>query len=355
VHSYNRHVRGVEVIVVGAGVMGAATASALARAGRRVVLLEQFETGHKRGSSHGTSRIFRLSYPDPLYVGMAQEALALWRELEGLLGERLLLSTGGLDAGGSVDAHVSALSERGIEYEVLAPQEACARWPFLRFDRAGPPVLYQRDSGILLADRAVRGLAGAAVAAGAELSQGTRAIELHERSDGVDVVTSQGQLGAEAVVVTAGPWAKPLLWRAGIEVPTRVTRETVGYFHAPETFPPTVVEWGTPAVYALPAPGQGLKAGEHQAGPTVDPDSTPKLDRESLARVEAWVARRYAGASAPPHRAETCLYTNAPNESFVLERHGRVVVGSACSGHGFKFAPLIGHRLAALAAEVLSG
>jgi sarcosine oxidase len=154
---------------------------------------------------------------------------------------------------------------------------------------------------------------------------------------------------AETVVITAGPWSSKVLSPLGIELDVRPTRETVSYFHAPSDGWPTLVEWGDPSLYALASLGQGLKAAEHIAGPTADPDGGGGVNRESVARVSAWVAERFPGADPTPHLSETCFYTNTADESFILDRHDAVVVGSACSGHGFKFAPLIGARLAALA------
>jgi sarcosine oxidase len=112
------------------------------------------------------------------------------------------------------------------------------------------------------------------------------------------------------------------------------------------------VDWGDPSIYGLPSPGQGIKVGEHIAGPTTDPEDEVGPDPAAVERLDAWVAERYPGAEATAHYAETCIYTNTPDEHFVLEHHGRIVVGSPCSGHGFKFAPLIGRRLAALAGAV---
>lgn len=154
-------------------------------------------------------------------------------------------------------------------------------------------------------------------------------------------------LGHERVVVTAGGWARELLARADIDLPTRATRETVAFFRTNESFP-TLVDWGDPAVYALPDPTYGLKVGEHIAGPTTDPDDEGAVNEASVARLRDWVAERFATVDPEPVHAETCIYTNTPDEHFILERVGDIVIGSACSGHGFKFAPLIGTRLADL-------
>jgi sarcosine oxidase len=166
------------------------------------------------------------------------------------------------------------------------------------------------------------------------------------------VRTEDGTLRARVAVVTAGGWARDLLVGAGVELRTVTTRETVAYFALDGAAPPTLVEWGRAgAAYALPSPGEGIKAGQHRATHAVDPDTEPVVDPESVERVAAWVAERLPRAARTAHRVETCLYTNTADEGFVLERHDRLVVGSACSGHGFKFAPLIGRRLAGLALE----
>ena len=335
------------VIVIGAGVMGAATAYALARRGQPVVLIEQFFIGHKRGSSHGASRIFRLSYPDPMYVSMAQQALPLWRALEGESGEPLLMTTGGVDTGTALAEHAAALTACGAPFELLEGAKLNSRVQGLHL----PPdqtALFQPDAGVVAADRAVAVFARRAAARGAEVQEGVKALSVEQHDGWSEVRTNKGRLSARAVVVTAGAWAVGLLDEAAIELAVRPTRETIAYFRL-DAVPPTVVDWAEPAVYALASPGHGIKAGEHRAGPTVDPDEEGPPDQASIARLRAWVAERYPDADPDPHHAETCLYTNTPDNDFDLERHGDIVVGSPCSGHGFKFAPLIGERLADLA------
>ena len=338
--------------VVGAGVMGAATARALARAGHEVAVFEQFPLGHVRGSSHGESRIFRYSYPDPMYVAMAIEALPLWRELEGETGTELLRTTGGLDRGKALDDHVRALEDNGALYEVLAPDEVEARFPWLTIDEG--PALFQPDAGVIAAGRAVETFLASARAHGAVTRSNTKVNSLEPEEDGVRVAAGGEAPGFDVVVVTAGAWAKPLVAPLGIDLPTRPTRETVAYFDLEEPRLTTIVEWGDPAIYALPSGDRSVKVGEHIAGPTTDPDEDGVANEESVRKLTDWVTRRIPAADPAPRYAETCIYTNTPDESFVLERHERIVVGSPCSGHGFKFAPLIGKRLTALAEEVMA-
>ena len=337
-----------DVVVVGAGIMGSATAWWLARSGARTLLLERFRVGHDRGSSHGSSRIFRLSYPDPGYVGMAQESLELWRHTEAEAGDELLVTTGGLDLGPGIEANHAALTECGARSKMMLATELARRFPFLRHDGPG---LWQPDSGVLMADRAWAAFQTLARGHGAELREEAVVDGVEQSQDGAVVHTASDSFACSACVVTAGAWARELLAPAGIALDTRATRETISYFSYEGPPPPTVAEWVSPLRYALPAPGLGLKAGEHLAGPTADPNETGTVDHDSIARVGEWLAALYPGVGHSPHHSETCLYTNTRNEDFVVERHGSVVAGSPCSGHGFKFAPLIGKGLAELALE----
>jgi sarcosine oxidase len=340
-----------DVIVVGAGVMGAAAARCLAQAGRRTLLLEQFRIGHKRGSSHGPARIFRLSYPEPEYVAMAQEALALWRELEQESDRVLLTTTGGLDVGPDVDSNAGALEEGDAPFKFIAPDDAADRWPFMDLSHA-ERILLQPDAGVLAADDAVRAFASGAMKSGATIYEETPVQEIDVDGDAATIRAAGQHYVGETVVVTAGAWAKSLLESVDIDLPVRPTRETVAYWNLGDR-PPALVEWGDPSVYSLWSSVHGLKAGEHIAGPDTDPDEPGSVNDESVDRLSKWIATRFPGVDPEPVHTETCLYTNTADESFILERHGRVVVGSPCSGHGFKFAPLIGKRLAALATEGL--
>lgn len=334
-----------DAIVVGAGIMGSATAYALASSGRSVLVLEASEIGHRRGSSHGRSRIFRFSYPDVRYVRMAQEALPLWRVLEEASGRDLLIPTGGFDLGDGVEQNLAALEACGATAELVADEDIRQRWPQVRIP-ADRQALYSPDAAAVRAGDAWRAFIDLARRAGGDVRTGVRAVRL-DRS-GVVTTEDGATHRADSVVVTAGAWARPLLATAGIDLAVRPTRETVAYFELPGGPPPAFVEWGNPTIYALTDPGGGLKVGEHIAGPEADPDTDGAPDEGSIERITRWVSERFPQAARTPHQTETCFYTNTRDESFVLERHDNIVVGSPCSGHGFKFAPLIGKRLAQL-------
>ena len=325
-----------EVVVIGAGVMGLAAARALTQAGRDVVVCEQFELGHERGSSHGNARIVRLSYPDERWVRLAQESFPLWRELEAESGRRLLDLHGTLDLGNWAPNR-DALTVCGAPFDVLDAGQIEHRFG-IRAD-PGDRGLFQADGGIIRADEAL-----AALADGVELREGVRVASVGEDGDGV----TAGDVRARAAVVTAGAWAPALA-----AVDATPTVETVSFFDLDRPVPSVIdTTTGPSSGYALSSPGGGLKAGLHQSGRPTDPDEVGIPDRELAARTAAWIERRFPGAG-PPRQTETCLYTIRENDDFLLERRGRIVVGSPCSGHGFKFAPVIGRRLAELALEAL--
>jgi sarcosine oxidase len=334
-----------EVVVVGAGVMGLASARSLERAGRDVLVLERFRIGHERGSSHGSSRIFRLSYDDPEWVAMGQESLRLWRELEDASGRELLSLTGSLDAGRDQRALRDALEASGARFELLGSGEADRRFGISLGDGE---VLLQPDGGVVWAARALE-----LFAAGPEIREDTRVSRLEPATDGVRLETSAGPIEAGVAVVAAGAWTKPLLATAGIDLPAAVTRETVVYFeHERAGTLPAVVDWNVEEgrhAYSLAAGDGLLKTGLHHSGVPADPDDEGGPDLDVVASVSDWVRRRFPSAGTEPVRTETCLYTSIEDDRFVMQPHGPVVVCSACSGHGFKFAPLIGRRVAELA------
>jgi len=329
----------VNVAVVGAGIMGAATAYALARDGHDVTLYEQFEVGHTRGSSHGRSRIVRLAYPEVEFVELAKESFAGWRELEREAGTELLELNGLLELVDDPEQGSSAaLDAAGAEYELLTPDAARSRWPVGVPD--GWSALFQPEAGIVRADLAHRAFVERAVARGAQLRE-------HSRVDSPDDVDG------EAVVLTVGSWVS----RFFPDLPVHTTRETVAYFRREGAPLPSVVQLDPVtrghAMYSLHDPVHGLKAGVHHGGAHVGPEDESGPDPELVERAAEWVAQTYPDADSEPVAAETCMYTTTPDTHFILERRGRVVIGSPCSGHGFKFAPAVGARLARLAADIL--
>lgn len=331
-----------DVVVVGAGVIGLAAARELARAGREPLVLEQFRLGHTRGSSHGATRIFRLAYEEPEWVRLAQEALPLWRELEAESGETLLELTGLVDLPEDPDRLTATLDATGTPYELLDAEQVERRFGLAT---SCCKAVWQPDAGVVMAERAMR-----AFAAGPAIREETRVTEIAPAAEGVRVETDGGPIEAAIAVVAAGAWARGLLAGAGIDLPVVATRETVAYFRLVDERPvPSVIDYRQRETYALTAGPGTVKVGVHRSGPPAGPDEPGTVDGDVVDFASRWAATTFRLARPEPVAVETCLYTNTSDARFVLERHGPIVVCSACSGHGFKFAPAVGRRVAELA------
>jgi monomeric sarcosine oxidase len=343
----------MRVVVVGVGVMGAAAGWALARRGHDVVFTEQFHVGHTRGSSHGTARYRQLAaYPTDEYLELGLRARRLWDDVEKGSPENILHRTSNISIGDAdiLERQAATLRKYGADGELISGSEVTRMWPALSLPQHGP-VLLQSDGEVIAANRALHAFVGAAEKAGAQLIENCRVTSVEETSTGAVVRTDDDVISADHVVVTGGPWAKPLAAEIGLDLPLTVTRQTVAYFDLPGFVPPTITDFGGNEPYALWDPVHGLKAAEHRAGPETDPDTTGRPDKSTVQRVTEWVGRLFSTVVPSPHRVETCLYTNAPGDRIIIERRGRIVVASPCSGQGFQFSPAIGERLADLVCE----
>jgi len=323
----------VKVAIIGGGVMGLATGWALKRRGHDPVVYEQFEVGNPQGSSHGRSRIFRLAYAEDDYVQLAQEALRLWRELEAESGETILELYGLVEIVRTLEESTAHTLERnGVAWERLDRDEAMQRYPINVPE--GSFVVVQNEAGIARADKALEAF--------------RRELDVREHTK-----AHPGDVDADAVVVTAGSWVNELLDEP---LPVKTTRETLCYFRPEGGRPvPSVVSFQpdrhTHDMYSLYDPVHGLKVGAHHAGQEADPNVPGEPAPELIERITAWANETYRLADPSPVEAQTCMYTTTADETFILERRDRLVVGSPCSGHGFKFAPAIGERLADLALD----
>jgi sarcosine oxidase len=353
-----------DVIVIGVGGMGSATAYHLARRKKKVLGIEQFDIPHQLGSSHGVNRIIRLAYAEhPSYVPLLRRAYELWRELENSTGERLLVVTGGLDVGPEdgtlVAGSVRSCHEHGIPHELLSAAAVGRRFPGYRLAR-GTLSVYQADAGFVMAERSVVAHANGALAHGAEIHGRERVLDWKVGRGGVRVRTDRGRYEAERLVLTAGAWsgklegalarvAKPerqvMLWTQ----PRRPERFRVGAFPVFNMEAPEGRFYGFP-IHGIP----GFKIGKyHHRGQQVDPDS---IDRDCDARDEAVVRegiRRYfPDADGPTLSMATCMFTNTPDEHFILDVHpdaAEVSIAAGFSGHGFKFCSVVGEIMADLA------
>jgi monomeric sarcosine oxidase len=357
-----------DAAIIGAGAMGSAAAYYLAKSGQRVLLLEQFEIDHQRGSSWGYSRIIRYSYGHETYIKLARGTYPLWFDLERESGERLYVRTGGLDFGRPGDETlrdtIQAVRSADLAHEILSPREAEKRFPQFRFDD-DMVVLYQPESGLLAPSKCVRAHIHLAQKHGADVHDHTVVTSIDIHSDSVTVNTTQGDYSAGKLIITAGAWAGGLLASIGLTLPLQPLRCQEAHFYPTEN--PALHEagqmpvfiyhgraYGDFALYGLPShEGSGVKTAFHGGIPFNHPseiDYTP--DPAHLEHIRMFTRRHIpAIGDGKAGLTRICLYTMTPDEHFIIDthpEHSHVAIGSPCSGHGFKFSTGIGKILADL-------
>ena len=355
-----------DVIVVGLGAMGSSTVDALARSGRRVLGIDRWSPPHTMGSSHGQTRIIREAYfESPAYVPIVRRALELWLELEQSVGRTLYTRTQGLTVGPEDGmlvrgARASALAFQ-VPHQILSADEVHWRFPGLLPLEHMIGVLDER-AGVLFAEEGVRALLERAESNGAIIRRDEAVVAWEKTAGGVHVRTTAGDYHAGQLVLAGGAWMPRLV--PELAPVLSVVRQPIYWFEpasypeqysAPEC-PVTLWEHAPNRVfYTLPDFGSGVKAAVHYEGQTVDPDqadrhTTPDEDAE----VSDLLRRFLPHAKGHVRASQVCFYTNTPDLHFILDRHpahaDAVVVVSACSGHGFKFAPAVGETVADLLA-----
>jgi sarcosine oxidase len=355
-----------DYVIVGAGAVGSAAAYHLARRGKPVLLVEQFALGHDRGSSHGAARITRHSYADPDYARLMPAAFRAWRELEADAGEALYLRTGGVSfspRGVDYVARVGAnLSELRVPHWRGSGREWNDRQPSFRLP-ADYEVVFEPDAGIVKAARSLALQVELARRHGGPETQvlaQTPVAQIDLSGAHPVLVAGKMKIVANRLIVAAGAWVSRLL--SGLPVPFRVTRQQVLYLRPADRLSfgigrfPVFIYKGNgedEAFYGMPEfLDMGVKVARH-AGPEVDPDSTDRtIGADYIALVRRFLHTHIPDLEpAPVETVETCLYTVAPDERFLVDYlPGRtdVLVASPCSGHGFKFSCLVGRVLADL-------
>jgi sarcosine oxidase len=368
-----------DVIVLGLGAMGSAAAYHLAARGVRVLGIEQYGPAHDLGSSHGGSRIIRQAYfESPDYIPLVLRAYELWRELEhdsavpgpqerGTRGTRRLLHvTGGMTLGPAqgelVSRTIAAAQEHAIPFEVLEGAEIAKRFPAVR-PLGGDVAVVEPHAGYLLPEECIRAHLKMAERAGAELHFEERVLSWEASACGVEVRTSLGAYSAGHVVIAAGPWAQSALANV---FPLRVTRQVMAWIQPrgcvvdfmPERFPVWLAEdpdGGAPS-YGFPAidgDAGGVKAAIHGSEVVCTPETVDRVIHDGdVKRIVERVRVRMPALDGAVLRAKTCMYTMTPDENFVIGAHPGVphcTVACGFSGHGFKFAPVVGEVLADLA------
>ncbi len=339
-----------EVVVIGGGIVGAATTLALARGGADVALVERETAGPAKGSSKGGARIFcPAPYPDESYLELGLRALEGWRAIEAQAGRELLVRTGALTTGRFAEQAAGGLRAAGQPAELLSPGDARRRFGV---DTDGRPALHQAEAGVIHAARAHEAVLGLAARAGAAVHHGEPVLAIEPDSTGVTVTMRRVRYRCETAVVAAGPWSRALLASAGIELEATVSAQTIAYLSLRDGVrqPIALMDFDADEPYGLFDPEYGLKVAFHTRGLDAgDAGGPPEIDPAAVVELERWARRAYPNVVDASAGVDACFYTRTPDERFVIRRHGPVVVVSACNGQGFQFAPETGERAARIA------
>lgn len=352
-----------DVIVLGLGGMGASTVFECARRGQRVLGIEQFSLVHDHGSSHGQTRVIRQAYYEhPDYVPLLRRAYNRWYDLEQLSGSRLFVECGVLSLsppGGEVVAGVTqAARAHGLPIETLSHSDIQRRFPEFRvpsdYDGAFEP-----HAGYLYVEECVRAHLDAARTAGAVLHAEEQVLRWHATGSGVEVETTRGRYSADRLIITAGPWAGRELRDLGL--PLEVLRKSLLWFEVAEPerlrrdrFPIYMVESPGGFYYGFPmTDSRGHKLARHDGGISISDPLDPHRDRlpEDEGDCREFLKTYIPAAAGRLLHHAVCMYTVTPDRHFILDvhpEHPRVVLGAGFSGHGFKFASVIGEILADL-------
>lgn len=343
--------------------MGSATAFHLAGSGLRVLGLDRYHPPHALGSTHGGSRVIReTAFEHPRYVPLARRAYDAWQRLEAATGTSLLHRTGALFLGEPqsplVEGTLASARAHGIRHEVITAHELAHRYPM--FHHLGRTVgVLEPGAGWLDPEGCVRAALAHAIAHGVDVHWDEPLLEWVPDGAGASITTTRGRYRTRRLLLAAGPWMPALLGPAGASF--TVERQVQHWFApaSPGAIPPAMPVFirQTPdaVFYALPPAGGEVKVAVHHDGDATTPDTVRRtVSEDEIAQARA-LLQRYVPALAGGHRrAAVCLYTNSTDGHFVIDRHPRsdaVVVISACSGFGFKFASAIGE----LAAGLLQG
>jgi sarcosine oxidase len=346
----------LRVAVVGCGAMGAAAGWRLATRGVQVVCFDRHSPPHSFGSSHGESRITRTAYFEGAwYVPLLQETFPLWRELESGTGTQLLTLTGALMIGATsaeaITGALTAATTHGLDAHVMQADELRRRYPG-HVISAGDVAVLDKQAGFIRPEAAVEAMIDRTIALGGEIRRDVVVTSVAGRADGVEVATDDNRETFDAVVLAAGAWMPQLAaW-----LPLTVERQVLAWLEiepgavwlTPERFPVFIRQTDKLGdIYGLPTlDGRSIKIARHHDGDATDPDN---IDREvsnaELDPLRVFAATYLRGVTQQVTRTAVCMYTNTPDGHFAIDLHpddARVVMISACSGHGFKFAPVVG-------------
>jgi sarcosine oxidase len=364
--AHARPVFDYDVIVVGLGAMGSAAAWHLVASGRRVLGLDRFAPPHQFGSSHGLTRIIREAYFEhPMYVPLIQRAYQLWAQLERCCGRKVFSQTGGLmiglPDGMLVKGARRSAEQHGLPYRLLSSRDVRTEFPAL-VPTNEMVAVWEPRAGILFPELAIQAHLALAAKSGACLKFNCPVTRWEPQQGGVRVETAGATYTSRQLLLSAGSWVSSLL--PDLNLPLSVERQVLFWFQplsAPEQFNPArlpifICEFAPGRFfYGFPDLGDGIKVAAHHEGVGTLPDSIKReVEENEIETMRALLKRFLPGAAGGLRSAVVCMYTNTPDEHFILDYHPaypQVLIVSPCSGHGFKFSPVIGE----LAAGLLNG
>ncbi|HKQ49064.1 MAG TPA: N-methyl-L-tryptophan oxidase [Phycisphaerae bacterium] len=351
-----------DAVVLGVGAMGSAACYHLARRGLSVLGIEQFEIGHDRGSSHGRTRVIRKAYfEDPRYVPLLHECYALWHELEAASGETLMQTTGCLNMGPAGHECILGVREsverHELPHEFLAADEIRRRWSVFQ-PNEGDVGVFEADGGMLFPEKCVAAHVRLAEARGCRILQRARVEGWSATPGGVVVQAGGERFEARHLVITAGAWLPVIAAQLGL--PLIIERQVQAWFAPAEAeafavgrMPVFIHFLSDRSYYGLPHVGDGaVKVARHHGGTATTADTADRtVSAADEADIRSYLLRHLPEADGKLLDAKVCLYTNTPDDHFIIDRHPRhenVSVAGGFSGHGFKFSGLVGRVLSDL-------
>jgi monomeric sarcosine oxidase len=358
-----------DVIIIGAGAMGSASAFYLAKEGKKVLLLEQFELLHNKGSSHGESRIIRRAYPEKHFADLMPYAYDLWHDIEKETGNEIIQKTGGLDFGSrkapELNSVESACQSAGINFEKMDANDLRNRFPVLNIldDYIG---IYQPDAGIINATKAVSILQDLSKKLGAKLVSNSKVINIEHGNSGITVKSNMVSYFGSKLIISAGAWVNSILKLLDntTQLNVDIWKLTIAYWkvlnkenYTPPYFP-IFINWGKDHYYGFPISERSeyIKIGPHFEVETITDIENKTTDPNPIVtkQLEEYVKNRFNEIEPIAVDSQSCLYTMTDDENFVIDFHPRysnVIIAAGFSGHGFKFTPLIGKMISQLAVK----
>ena len=356
-----------DIIVLGLGANGSSALYHLSKTGYKVGGIDRFTPPHTHGSSHGESRIIRQAYHEhPMYVPLVKEAYGLWYELENSWKKPLFLQTGGIMLGdenaGVVKGAKRSAEIHGIAYEYLESDVIRQRFPALKTTKETVGIL-EKEAGILFPEECIKANLQLSSNNGAVLMYDEEVISIKPSNDSVEIVTNKNSYQTRKLIVSAGAWLNQLLPDLGL--PLTIERQVLYWFTntdislqpylLPNALPIYIWEYEPNKLfYGFPDLGKGIKVAPHHAGKTINPDLLSQEVSDEEVKNMSRIADKFINLKPQFSHSTVCMYTNTPDEHFIIDfhpQHNNIIIGSPCSGHGFKFSSLTGKILADMAIE----